>query len=95
MEFSYDEWRRDRGENLNSWIIHNNVKGWDKRFTSLDLRCCAPGCAYPIDSRDCYNILNVGYVCNLCHYLYNLVAGRAYWVNLHQQDEEGGRRKRP
>lgn len=95
MDFGFDEWqKKHKNLDLDGWIIRNNVKGWDKMFQNLRYRCQAPGCGYPLRQEDCYHIVNFGNVCNLCHYLYNLVSARAFFIAAHQQDEELGKKNR-
>jgi hypothetical protein len=87
LEFRFDDWRRRTASNLETWVAHNNARGWDRMFSSLQHRCQAPGCRYPVRDAESYHIIGVGNVCNLCHYMYMLVHSKAYFVACQQQDD--------
>jgi hypothetical protein len=94
LEFGFDAWRRLVGEDLHDYMIRNNIRAWDRKFNQMSSRCSAPGCNYPINEADSYHVNGYGSVCNLCHYLYSLVASRAYWVALQQAADEERKRKK-
>ena len=92
LEFSYDAWSRKKPVDLEEWILKSNLRGWDKIFSLIRHKCQAPHCHYPLRENECYHILGVGNVCNLCHYMHTIVREKPFFVHAQQQDDERKRR---
>lgn len=88
LEFGFDAWRKRVPNDLDTWVLRNNARQWDRMFSSLQHRCQAPGCRYPVRDAESYHLIGVGNVCNLCHYMYMIVHSKAYFVAAQQQDDD-------
>ncbi len=89
LDRQFSDWRRKSFENLDGYIMRENVRNCDKTFAILQQRCNAPGCNYPIrEPNDAYRLSLVGDVCNLCYTMYHFVSTRAWFVGCQQQDED-------
>jgi hypothetical protein len=64
-----------------SWIIRQNVRGYDLVFLSRTNHCSAPGCGYPIKDADNFYITSVGSVCDLCWAMYMAVKMKLWFLD--------------
>ena len=76
-------------------MVRNNVRTCDKTFDLLDRHCNAPDCRYPLRNDGTSESLPfIGDVCNLCYFMYHLVAGRRFFLDAQKQDDENNPNKR-
>lgn len=97
LETGFKKWLAQTPEDYADYTFRRNTRAYDLMFKQSTERCNAPGCHYPLrGDGGAERLPYVGDVCNLCYYMYHVIAGRKHFVDAQRIDDEtdkNGRKK--
>ena len=95
LETRLRDWLKTSPEDRSDYMFRRNVRACDRTFQQSDKLCNAPGCRYPLRNDGTAESLPfIGDVCNLCYFMYHIVAARKFFTDAQRQDDENNPNKK-
>jgi len=95
LETRFKTWSTTPTDDYAEYMFRKHVREYDVMFRQSSERCNARDCGYPLRSDGTAERLPyIGDVCNLCYFLYHLVASRKHFVEAQRIDDENNSSKR-